>query len=334
MAREGNDRTLSEPAMIDVKQEAIEAERRIRPHIRETPVEYSPYLSQLGNGRVFLKLENLQITGSFKLRGAVNKFLSLGPEQRRTHLVTASSGNHANAFAYVMKRFGARGTIYLPQNASPAKVEALRFYGTELEFCGDDCVQSEIFARHSAAGNGQIYVSPYNDPQIIGGQATVGIEVERQVEHIDAVLVPVGGGGLIAGVAGYLKSCDPGIEIVGCQPQNSCVMFESIRAGEIVDLESKPTLSDGTAGGIEHGAITLDLCTAYVDEFFLAGEEEIAGAIRLLLERHHLLVEGSGALSVACFIQEKEKFDNKDVVLVLSGCKISLDDLKQVLDSK
>lgn len=319
---------------LDVHDMALEAERRIRDHIRETPVEPSTYLSRVGHSRVNLKLENWQITGSFKLRGAVNKFLSLSAENKAQHLVTASSGNHGNAFAHVLKRFDAKGTIYLPETASPAKVEALAAYGVDLELYGDDCIRAEMFAKKMAQERDQIYVSPYNDPEIIGGQATVGVELARQLNEINVVLVPVGGGGLISGIAGFLKSVHPGVEIIGCQPENSRVMFESIRAGELLDLGSLPTLSDGTAGGIEAGSITFDLCRVFVDDFILVSEDEIATALRLLLEKHHMLVEGAAALSVAAFLKDMERFEGKNVVLVLSGSKISLDSLKQVLCSQ
>jgi threonine dehydratase len=318
---------------LDVKEEALEAEDRIRGHIRETPLEHSVYLSRLANCRVHLKLENLQITHSFKLRGAVNKFLSLGEEEQRGHFVTASSGNHGSAFAYVLKRFGARGTIYLPENASPAKIETLRLYGADLELHGDDCIISEMFAKKTAEEKGLTWVSPYNDPKIIGGQGTIGIELTRQLDTIDAVLVPVGGGGLIGGIAGYLKAVNPSIEIIGCQPVNSAVMYESVRAGKILDLPSKPTISDGTAGGMEPGAMTLDLCTAYVDDWILVTEAEIAESLRLLVEREYLLAEGSGALSVASFIKARDRFENRNVVCVVSGGKISLSTLKQVLEA-
>ena len=319
---------------LDVHKAGLEAEGRIREHIRETPAEPSAYLSQIGHSRVHLKLENWQITGSFKLRGAVNKFLSLGEDEKRQRLVTASSGNHGNAFAHVLKRFGANGTIYLPENASPAKVEALDAYGVDLELYGDDCIRAEMFAKKMAQERGQIYISPYNDPEIIGGQATVGVELARQLDTIDVVVVPVGGGGLISGVAGFLKSVDPTIQIIGCQPENSRVMFESIRAGELLDLESSPTLSDGTAGGIEAGSITFDICRAYVDDYVLVSEDEISEALRLLLEKHHMLVEGAAALSVASYLKDVERFEGKNVVLILSGSKISLDSLKQVLCSQ
>ena len=316
---------------FEVKNEVLDAEKRIRKHIRETPLEPSPYLSDLGNCQVYLKLESSQITGSFKLRGALNKFLSLSAAQKKEEVITASSGNHAAALAYVLYEYGGKGVIYLPENASPAKVEALRLYGVELKFHGDDCIKSETLARETAAKTGRIFISPYNDPKIIGGQGTIGIELLRQIEKLDAVLVPVGGGGLISGIAGYLKAVEKRIQIIGCQPQNSPVMYASIRAGEILDMASKPSLADGTAGGIEPGAVTFDICRNVVDDFVLVSESEIKNAIILFIEKHQILIEGAAALAVAAFIQEKERFANKTVALVISGKKISLEQLKEIL---
>lgn len=317
---------------MDVKSEVLTAEKRIREHILETPVDYSPVLSRMGNCRVFLKLENVQISGSFKLRGAVNKYLSLSTEDRNGYIVSASSGNHGAAFAYTLDKFGGKGVIYLPEIVSPTKLKALRMYQVDIKLHGDDGIKSEIFAKETALKNNQIFVSPYNDPQIIGGQGTVGIELMRQLETIDAVFVPVGGGGLISGVAGYLKQIDGSISIIGCQPENSRVMYESLQAGRILDLESEPTISDGTAGGIEPGAITFDLCKKYVDDFVLATEDEIKHAIRFLLENHYLLVEGAAALQVAAFLKTIEQYAGKDVVLILSGKRIGLETLKSVLE--
>jgi threonine dehydratase len=316
---------------MDVRKEVADAEARIRTHIRTTPVEFSPRLSQAGDSRVYLKLENVQLTGSFKVRGALNKFLWLGEEERRRGVVTASSGNHGAAVAYVLQKFQCPGKIYLPESAAPAKVDALRRYGAEVEFQGTDCVDAEALAREEAGRTGRVYVSPYNDAQVVGGQGTVGLELAQQVEGLDAVLVPVGGGGLIAGIAGYLKSSSPAVEIIGCQPVNSCVLYESVKAGKILPLPSEPTLSDGTAGGIEPGAVTLDLCRQFVDDYVLVSEEEIKSAIRLVLTEHHMLIEGSAALAVAAFLKSKERFRNKTVALVLSGSKLGLDDLREVL---
>ncbi len=314
-----------------ILREAREAEERIRTHIRETPLEHSPYLSQMIGGRAFLKLENFQLTGSFKLRGAMNKILSLSPGVREKGVVTASSGNHGHAFAYLADKFGFPGIIYLPETTDPGKIESLRMYGAEIRIQGDDCVRAESAGRAAAAEQGLAYVPPYNDPQVIGGQATVGMELERQAEPMDSILVPVGGGGLIAGIAGYLKSQETSASIYGCQPENSRVMFESLKAGYILDLESLPTLSDGTAGGIEEGSMTFPACRDFVDGFFLLNEEEIGEALRLVMAKHHILIEGAAALPVAALIREKDRFKGKCVVLVLSGATLSLTTLQKVL---
>ncbi len=316
---------------MDVQKEVLDAEKRIRAHIRETPLEYSPYLSRLGRSRVYLKLDNIQISGSFKLRGAANKFLSLTEEEKARGIMTSSSGNHGMAVAYLLQKFGLKGTIYLPEITAQTKVEALRDYGATLELYGDDCVKAEMEAKRMAGEKGMTWVSPYNDPYIVGGQGTIAVELERQLDRMDCVLVPVGGGGLISGIAGYLKSVDDHIEIIGCQPKNSCVMYESVKAGKILDLESKDTLADATAGGIEHGSITLDICRETVDDFILVTEDEIKQAIRLILEKHYMLVEGGAAMVVSAFLKERHRFEDKDVVLVLTGSKISLEQLKSVL---
>lgn len=315
----------------EIVSEVKRAEATIRPHVRETPLEHSPALSELGGADVHLKLENEQLSGSFKLRGAMNKIFSLSPEERARPVVTASSGNHAAAVAYALHGVGAKGIIYLPETVSQAKVDALAPYGLELRFVGADAVMGELEARKAAAKENWTYVSPYNDTKIIGGQGTIAIEIERQGDPIDAIFVPVGGGGLVSGVAGYLKARDASIHVVGCQPRNSCVMAESVKAGKLLELDSRPTLADGTAGGIEPEAITFPICQRVVDEFVLLDEEAIAAAMRFMIEKHYLLVEGAAALSVAAFLEAPERYRGQTVVLVVSGRKVSLDTLKKVL---
>jgi threonine dehydratase len=317
-----------------VKAAVIRAEARIRKHILETPLEYSPYLSQLGRCQVYLKLENQQITKSFKFRGAINRILSISEASRTKGVITASTGNHGAAMAHVFKKLGVTGTIYLPKNTAPAKVETLRLTGAPLEFYGEDCLEAENLARRTARERGLSFVSPYNDPDVVGGQGTIAVELLRQLEQFDAVLSPVGGGGLIGGVAGYLKAEQPEVMQVGCQPVNSKVMYESIKAGRLLDLESKPTLADGTAGGIESGSITFDICRECVDDFILVSEDKIREALRLLIAKHYMLVEGAGALSTASFLTDPMRFAGKAIVLVVSGAKISLETLWEVLSER
>ncbi len=321
---------MAKEETINIVKEAEEAEGRIRRFIRETPLDYSPFLSRIGKGHVYLKLENIQITGSFKLRGALNKLLSLSENERSKGIVTASSGNHGMAVAYGLKRFNISGRIFLPANASPTKIKALQDYGALLELFGDDCVKAEIRARKKAENEGLIYISPYNDPQILGGQATIAIELIKQLKNFNSVLVPVGGGGLIAGIAGYLKGLSKNVDVFGCQPENSAVLYESLKAGQIIEMESKPTISEGSAGGIEKGTITFDVCRDHVDDFILVSEEEIKEAIRMVFENHFMIIEGAAALSVASFIKDKKRYENKTTILILSGAKLSVNALKSV----
>ncbi len=315
----------------DIMQEALAAESLIRPYIRETPLEYSPFFSSLSGCCVYLKLENIQITGSFKLRGAMNKMLSLSDEEKKQGSITASSGNHGAAFAYILNKFNLKGSIFLPENASSSKLDLLHLYGADIRQYGDDCVKAEAQARKTAKEKGMTYVSPYNDIKIIGGQGTIGIEMEHQLKKIDVILCPVGGGGLISGVGGYLKNIDPEVKIIGCQPENSAVMYESIKAGCILDIPSLPTISDGTAGGIEPGSITFDLCREYVDDFYLVSEEEIKQAIRTVLEKQSLLIEGGAALPVAAFLKNLSFFKDKNIILILSGSRISSQKLSEII---
>jgi threonine dehydratase len=316
---------------MNIHAEVTQAAGRIGPYVRETPLIRSLLLGDGQGGDVFLKLENLQHTGSFKVRGALNKLLTLTSDQRAQGIVTASSGNHGAAVAYGLRLLGMRGLIVVPEHASPAKVELIRRLGAEVRHHGDDSVVAEEYARAYAERQSLVYISPYNDPQVIAGQGTIGVELARQLERIDVVLVAVGGGGLIAGIAGYLKAAHPSITIVGCLPERSPVMAESVRAGRIVEIESGPTLSDGTAGGIEAGAITFDMCRTLVDDFVLVDEPAIAAAIRTMIEAEHMLIEGAAGVAVAAYHKRRADYRDKNVAIVLCGANISLQTLKTIL---
>ncbi len=316
---------------MDIEKEVLRAEQRIRPYIRETPLEHSPYFSQIGVGQVFLKLENLQHTGSFKARGAMNKLLSLSPEQRARGCIAASTGNHGAAVVFGLRAIEANGLIFVPENASPTKVEAIRRLGGQIRFHGLDGAITETYARSYAEAHNMVYISPYNDPQVIGGQGTLAVELARQGDYVDAVFVALGGGGLITGIAGYLKSIFGQVKVIGCSPENSQVMAESVRANQILDLASKSTLSDGTAGGIEPGAITFDLCRTWVDEYIAVSENEIKEAMRLFMAAHHMLLEGAAGVAIAAYLKRKEAWVGKNVVIIICGGNISLATLKTVI---
>lgn len=316
---------------MDLKTEVVEAEARIRPYIRQTFLEHSPYLSRATGAKVYLKLENLQHTGSFKTRGAFNKLLSLSSEQRDRGCVAASTGNHGAAVAYALDRLGARGLIFVPENASSVKVAAIEALGGEVHYHGTDGAITEQYARRYAAERSMIYVSPYNDLRVIGGQGTIAVELCRQLDSFDEIFVSLGGGGLIGGIAGYLKSEMPQTRITGCSPRNSQVMIDSVGAGRILDLESLPTLSDGTAGGIEPGAITFEICRSVVDGYVSVEEEEIAGAMRLIMDHHHILIEGSAGVAVASLLKQAQELQGKTVVVLLCGANVSRETLKKIL---
>jgi len=316
---------------MNLIQEVLKAELRIRRYIKKTPLEYSLALSQMTGCRVFVKLENLQHTGSFKARGAMNKLLALTPEQRAQGVVTASTGNHGAAVAFGLRTLKMQGMVFVPEEASPTKVETIRRLGAEVRVHGKDSVQTEIFARQYAEQNAMVYVSPYNDPQVIGGQGTIAVELARQLDHIDAVFVSLGGGGMIVGIAGYLKSIFESTKVIACSPQNSCVMAESMKAGRILELVSLPTLSDGTAGGVEPNAITFDPCCQLIDESVLVTEEEIRETMLMFIETHHLLIEGSAAVAVKALLKTHEKWRGKNVVVVICGGNVSLKVLETIL---
>ena len=310
-----------------------EAEKRIRPHILQTPLFPSYYLSGLSGGKVYLKLESEQYTGSFKARGALNKILATSTTDRTKGFITASTGNHAQGFARALEIAGASGTIYLPETASPAKIEALKSYEVELKFHGTDPLKTELYAKQVAENTNKIWVSPYNDPLIIAGQGTMGIEMINQAaEPIEYVLGCIGGGGMMSGVSTALKTLTPATTIVGCLPQNSPEMYLSMQKGEVVVIEDPlDTLSDGSAGGLEVDAITFDICKALIDAYCLTTEQEIANSIRLIAEKHHKIIEGAAGVAVASFLKELEKYKGKTVVIIICGANIAMKKLLECL---
>lgn len=312
----------------------IQAYKRIRSHIRHTPLEHSVLLSKMTGANVYLKLENWQLTGSFKLRGAMNKILSIPEAERESKtFVAASTGNHAAGFAYAIQKLGLRAEVFLPENVSPSKLEYLRSFGVPLHFHGQDSLETEIHTREYADTHKHILVHPYNDPDIIAGQGTIGLEIAEDLPETEAVLVPVGGGGLIAGIGEYLKSYNADIQIIGCEPENSPEMSVSIERGHIIEeLIAKPTLSDGTAGGIEQGAITFDVCKRLVNRFVLVSEKEITDALIWLLKNRQMMVEGSAGLALASLLKTSEQYQGKNVVLIVCGRRLSFEKLRKIID--
>ena len=301
----------------------------------ETPLTFSSTLSERTGAHVFLKLENRQHTGSFKLRGATNKLLSLTAQERARGVVTASSGNHGLAVAHAAAELAMSATIYLPEDASPRKLEKLRAFPVELHRVPGDALAAETSARLAAQARGQPYVSPYNDPHIIAGQGTIAVELLRQEPLLDAVFVTVGGGGLMAGIASYLKRAGSAARTVGCQPERSAVMLASIRAGRIVEEEnSLHTLSDGSAGGIEENAVTFDLCRNYVDRWLTVSEEEIAQAMRLVYDDTRERIEGAAGVAVAGLLQQGKRLAGRRLAVVICGGNVDRETWQQVTERR
>ena len=261
----------------------------------------------------------------------MNRLLTLAPDEKGRRLIAASTGNHGAAFAHGVANSVSRVCSFSRENATAKKLEAIDASGIPYELVGDDCVVTENHAHAFAVANGDVWVSPYNDPAIVAGQGTIGPELVEQIDGIDAVLIPVGGGGLAAGIAGFLKETDPEIATIGCEPEASAVMSESVKAGRIVEVPNLPTLSDATAGGIEEGSITFDLCRKYLDAFELVSEDEIAAAIRFLHNEEDIIVEGGAALPVAVMLRRPEALRGKKVALVITGSKIDEATLERIL---
>ncbi|HEX5786756.1 MAG TPA: threonine/serine dehydratase [Woeseiaceae bacterium] len=321
------------PGVRETAAAARSAAVRLAGHVRETPLWHSPRFSARTGANVWFKLENLQHTGSFKVRGAFNRLLALEPAQRAAGAVAASSGNHGAAVARALEGLGMHGVVFVPENASPVKVAAIRAAGCEVRHFGADGLETELHARAYAEHRGMVYVSPYNDPEVVAGQGTCGVEIVRQLPGTDAVFIAVGGGGLAAGTGSVLKDARREIAVIGCQPEQSAVMHASLAAGGIVQVPGRPTLSDGTAGGIEPGAITFDLCRDVVDEWVLVGEAAIAAAMRDFMDTEHQLLEGAAGVALAAFLQRAADYAGRNVVVLICGANISRDTLATILQA-
>ena len=300
----------------------------IKNYIEKTPLKHSERLSKETNSNIFLKLENLQKTGSFKARGALNKILNINSTEK---VVAASSGNHGAAVSYALSKKNMIGTIYVPKNVKKSKVKNIESFGSKVIKFGNDCLDAENEAIRLCKENNLTFVSPYNDYDIISGQGTIGVEILEQNSNIDTVFITVGGGGLISGISSYIKSINPDIKVIGCSPINSSIMINSIKEGKIVNTESKDTLSDGSAGGVEEGSITFNMCKELIDDFCLVSEEEIALQIKNALNIDKMTIEGSAAVAIASAIKMKSYIENKNVAIIICGGNIGSDTLNKII---
>ena len=296
-----------------------EAYERIRSLVVETPLCDVSELFPGNSGRLLFKMENLQHTGSFKLRGATNKIVSLTPEQASKGVIAASNGNHGLAVAVAASRARISAEVYVSAHVSPVKAKRIEERGATIRQVGTDPLEAELAARAAAVQAGKVFISPYNDLEVVAGQGTIAIELEQQQPAIDAIFVAVGGGGLIGGIGAYQKMVSPRTEIVACWPQNSRVLYESLKAGRIIDFPEQPTLSESTAGGLEPGSITLDICRQVIDRSVLVTEDEIAAAMRRVYDDRGWTIEGAAGVALAAFLKEAARYQGKTVVVVICG---------------
>ena len=274
--------------------------------------------SQPNSGTVFAKLEQMQLSGSFKLRGATNKLMSLEPTAAAAGVIASSTGNHGLGVATAARFLGIDAEVFLSAQVSPARREKIREHGARIRVVGDDPLAAELAARAAARESGRTYVSPYNDPQVVAGQGTIAVEIMRQLPGVDAIFIATGGGGLISGIGAYLRRHAPNCEIIGCWPENSAVLYECIKAGRIVVAPEKPTLSESTAGGIESGSITFELCRQVMHRGILVSEAEILDAMRWG-HAQGWAMEGAGGVALAAYFKDAARYAGKRVVVLICG---------------
>ncbi len=303
-----------------------QAQERIRGMVHRTPLIGSKTFSHICKNKIFLKPENFQKTGAFKIRGALNVVLSLEPPKGKRGIITASSGNHGQAVALAGAISGYPATVVMPKNASAAKVDAVQGYGAEIIFHGTSSMERIDRAEEVCREKGLTFIHPFNDPLVMAGQGTIGLEILEDMPQVEQVLVPIGGGGLISGIAVAIKETRPDIKIIGVEPEQSNSMYLSIRSGQRRELQNIVSIADGLKTTIP-GTNTFPLVRKYVHDILLVSEEEIRAAMMLLLERCKLLVEPSGAVTVAALLAHKVAPMGRKTVAVLSGGNIALRDL-------
>jgi threonine dehydratase len=319
------------PTLADVNA----ARGRLRGVALRTPLEPSPELAQsTGAAEVRLKREEVQPTGAFKTRGAHNKVAIVAAARPEAALVTASSGNHGIAVATAAVRHGMRLTVIVGRSVSPAKLERLRALETgriTVELSGNDTDDAEAEARRRDDAGHAIYIPPYNDPDVIAGQATVGVEILEDWPEVDTLVVPIGGGGLIAGIGLWAKAVKPALRLIGVQPTASPPMYAHFETGTTDPMPIAPTLADGVAGNIERHSITWKLCRQLVDEVVVVEEDAIASGMRWAMESVHLLLEGSAVLGIAALQVGAIDVTGQNVAIVTTGRNVSAETLRAVL---
>jgi threonine dehydratase len=308
-----------------------EARERIKDQIYLSPFPCSETISRMTGNRVFFKLENLQMTGSFKERGALNRLLLLTPEEAKHGVIAASAGNHGMAVAFHSQRLNIAATIVLPLHAPLVKVSRVRQYGARALLHGADYDSAFAEAQRLSREKGLAFIPAFNDPGVVAGQGTIGLELSEQNPDLDIVIVPVGGGGLIAGVALALKTLNPKIRVIGVQAEAVPSMKAAVEQGAPVRLPPATTIADGIAVRVV-GATPLELVKRYVDEIVTVSEGEIANAVLLLLEIEKTVAEGAAAVSLAALVNKKISLNGKNVGLIVSGGNIDMNLISRIIE--
>ena len=317
--------------MLEIKK-IYEARERIKDIVVNTPISYAPFLSEISACEVYLKKENLQVTGAFKIRGAYNKIASLSDEQKKSGVVAASAGNHAQGVALSASKFNIRAVIVMPESTPLTKVNGVKHYGAEVILAGANYDEAYAYALEYGEKNSLTFVHPFEDEEVICGQGTVALDILDSCENLDAVVIPVGGGGLISGMASVFKSLNPSIEVIGVSAKGAPALKNSFELGYAIDTTSVRTIADGIAVR-DTSEITLNHMLGTVDNFISVDDEEIASAILFLLEKQKLVVEGAGAVGVAALLHNKlEYLKGKKVAVVLSGGNMDVTLLSVIIE--
>lgn len=299
--------------------------------IHHTSLDFSRTFSAMAHNDVYLKMENLQKTGSFKIRGAYNKIHNLLLQERTTGVIAASAGNHAQGVAYAAARAGLRSTIVMPEAAPLSKIMATRGYGAEIVLAGQ--VYDEAFQRAQELQHeqGLTFIHAFDDAEVVAGQGTVGLEILEDLPDVSAIIVPIGGGGLIAGIATVVKAVAPHVKVIGVQASGAAAMYLSKQAGQIITTKDAVTVADGIAVKVP-GTLTYDIIRRYVDDIVTVEDEEIANAILMLLERSKVSTEGAGAVSLAAVLSGKIKGYGQKIAAVISGGNIDVNVISRIIE--
>lgn len=303
------------------QQQFVEAKERLSDILKETKLIYSPSFSSESNNEVYIKPENLQLTGAFKVRGAFNKISKLSADDRQKGLITSSAGNHAQGVAYAAQKLGIKATIVMPTTTPLIKVEATKNYGADVVLAGDCYDEAYAEAKRLEEEKGFVFVHPFNDIDVIEGQGTIGLEILEELQEADCILVPIGGGGLISGIAMAAKAVKPDIRVIGVEPEGAKAMKISVENNKIVCLDTVNTIADGVAVKMP-GDLTFSIIKDYVDEIVTVSDYDIMEVFLMLLEKHKLIGENAGVLSLAGLRKIKEK--HKKVVCIVSGGNIDV----------